>query len=474
MMDRSPLNHIRLRNHNIIGGTIGWFRGAMRFPIAAESKMQTDRYDLPLTTASDRAAQSYRDGVDCILSAWYGADAAFDRAIVEDPGFALAHIARARVHQLNMETAEARAKAAQARALAATITRRERQHVEILAAAIEGRANVALAGAEQHLDEFPRDALVLGLLLGAFGLYAFSGRADHDAARLAICERNARHYGEDWWFLTYLGWSHTEAGNVDTGRTTTERAIALRAENGNAAHALSHALFEQGDMGAGRTFLSAWLPAHDNASFLQCHLSWHVALTALEAGDLDGALGIYERHIRPSHSRYPPLNVFTDCASLLWRLSLAGKTGLEPHWEDVAVYGDRFFPRAGAHFADVHCVLVAAATSAEGLEGRLAELEALEASGKLAPGSCVIGLCRGIRAFAEGDNANAVRILEPLMPALVRIGGSHAQRELWEDTLIVACLRGGHGDKAARLLSARLQRRPSARDEAWSQEARPS
>jgi hypothetical protein len=444
------------------------------FPRSAGEEMNRDRYDLPLTTGSDRAAASYRDGVDRILSAWYGADDAFDKAIVEDPGFALAYIARARVHQLNMETAEARAKAAQARELATTTTRRERQHVEILAAVIEGQPKQALTGAEQHLEEFPRDALLFSLLLGAFGLYAFSGRSDHDAARLAICERHARRYGEDWWFLTYLGWSHTEAGNVGLGRMTTERAIVLRPENANAAHALSHALFEQGDTEAGRTFLSGWLPMHDRASFLHCHLSWHVALTALEAGDLDGALGIYQQHIRPSGGRYPPMNVFTDCASLLWRLSLAGKTGLEPHWQEVAVYGDRFFPRAGAHFADVHHALVAAATSAEVLEIRLAEMDTLAAAGRLAPGSSAIDLCRGIRAFADGDHENAIRTLEPLMPAIARIGGSHAQRELWEDTLIVACLRGGHGDKAARLLSNRLHRRPSARDEAWSREARRS
>jgi hypothetical protein len=434
--------------------------------------MNRDRYDLPLTTVSDSAAAFYRDGVDRILSAWYGAGEAFDRAIAEDPAFALAHIARARIHQMNMEVTEARAKAAHARQLAATASERERQHVEIMAAAIEGKPKIALTGAEQHLDRYPRDALVLSLLLGAFGLYAFSGRADHDAARLAICERNAGHYGEDWWFLTYLGWSHTEAGNAGTGRTLTERAMALRVENANAAHGLSHALFEQGDMAAGRRFLSGWLPAHERASFLHGHLSWHVALSALDAGDLDGALGIYEQHIRPPNSPYPPLNVFTDAASLLWRLSLAGKPGLEPYWREVAAYGDRFFPRAGPHFADVHYALVAAATGNDALETRLAELEALEADGRLAPGAAAIGLCRGIRAFAEGDNDNAIRILEPLMPAVVRIGGSHAQRELWEDTLIVACLRGGHGDKAARMISDRLHRRPSARDEGWSRAAR--
>jgi len=434
--------------------------------------MNHDRYDQRLTTVSDSAAAFYRDGVDRILSAWYGAGEAFDRAIAEDPAFALAHIARARIHQMNMEVTEARAKAAHARQLAATASERERQHVEIMAAAIEGKPKIALTGAEQHLDRYPRDALVLSLLLGAFGLYAFSGRADHDAARLAICERNAGHYGEDWWFLTYLGWSHTEAGNAGTGRTLTERAMALRVENANAAHGLSHALFEQGDMAAGRRFLSGWLPEHERASFLHGHLSWHVALSALDAGDLDGALGIYEQHIRPPNSPYPPLNVFTDAASLLWRLSLAGKAGLEPYWREVAAYGDRFFPRAGPHFADVHYALVAAATGSVALETRLAELEALEADGRLAPGAAAIGLCRGIRAFAEGDNDNAILILEPLMPAVVRIGGSHAQRELWEDTLIVACLRGGHGDKAARMISDRLHRRPSARDEGWTRAAR--
>ena len=70
--------------------------------------MNRDRYDLPLTTGSDRAAAHYRDGVDCMLSAWHGAEDAFDKAIAEDPTFALAHIGRARLHQLNMEGAKAR------------------------------------------------------------------------------------------------------------------------------------------------------------------------------------------------------------------------------------------------------------------------------------------------------------------------------------------------------------------------------
>ncbi len=433
--------------------------------------MNRDRYDLPLTTTSDRAAAHYRDGMDCMLSAWHGAEDAFDRAIGEDREFALAYIARARLHQLNMQASEARSMAAHARQLAATVDARERQHIEIMAAVIEGKPKVAVSGAEAHLEAYPRDALVLSMLLGAFGLYAFSGRPDHDAAKLAVCQRAAPHYGEDWWFLSYLGWSHTEAGNLSTGRTLSERAMGLRSANANAAHGLSHAMFEQGDMAAGRQFLSAWLPAHDRKSFLHGHLWWHIALTALDDGDLDAALAIYEQQIKPADRPYPPLNIFTDGASLLWRLSLAGKSGLEPHWRDVAAYGNRYFPQAGAHFADVHHALSAAATGGEALDTRLAQLEARAADGRLAPGHAAIDICRGMRAFADGDNESAIRLLEPAMPDLVRIGGSHAQRELWEDTLIAAYLRGGYREKAASLISVRLQRRPSARDAAWSRQA---
>ena len=112
-----------------------------------------DRYGLPLSTMSSSAASAYRDGVDRMLSAWPGAAEAFDRAILEDPDFALAHIARARVHSFYQQGEAARKEAAVARELVARRgTEREKGHVETLALAVEGQLPAALASALKHLE----------------------------------------------------------------------------------------------------------------------------------------------------------------------------------------------------------------------------------------------------------------------------------------------------------------------------------
>lgn len=174
-----------------------------------------DRYGLPLSTSSPEAASAYRDGVDLLLAGWTGTAETLERAIAADPDFALPHIARARVHAFYQQGDLARQKAALARELVAKRgTARERSHVETLALAIEGRLPEAIAATLKHVDAWPRDAVVLSLPLGAFGLFAFSGMADHDRVRHELCERVARHYGDDWWFLAMHGWAMTENGDV--------------------------------------------------------------------------------------------------------------------------------------------------------------------------------------------------------------------------------------------------------------------
>ena len=80
-------------------------------------------------------------------------------------------------------------------------------------------------------------------------------------------------------------------------------------------------------------------------------------------------------------------------------------------------------------------------------------------------------LVEALAAFARGDYESAVRYLDPVADQVVRIGGSNAQREVFEDTLLQAYLRAGYYTQAESLLRKRLARRPSARDTLWLQQA---
>jgi hypothetical protein len=428
-----------------------------------------DRYGLPLSTSSEAAAVAYRDGVDLMFSAWPGAAEALDAAIAADPDFALAHIARARHHFIYADVKAAQAKVAQARELVARNgTAREKSHVEVLALGMEGQSAKSLSLALAHLDEWPRDAMIFVLPMGAFGLFAFSGMADHDQARVDLAERHARHYGDDWFFLVNLGWSHTENGNVHHGRAITLRGFEARRANGHAVHALAHAMFEDGSGDDTDALISQWLPTYDRTGLMHGHISWHQALVALERGDAARALAIYAERVQPKVTTAPPLNSVTDSVSLMWRLHAYGHAVPKDVWDDVAVHAERSFPKAGVPFADMHMALVAAATGNHaGLSQRLIDLEKRLADGKLAPGAVLPAISRAVTAFADGDYKACVATLEPVAAEVVRIGGSHAQREIIEDTLLIALMKGGESLKARDLLDRRLHRRPSPRDARW-------
>ena len=428
-----------------------------------------DRYGLALSTTSDAAADAYREGADLMLAGWPGAAEAFERAIESDPDFGLAHIGRARVHSFYQQGDLARKKAAVAREFVATRgDARERSHVEALALAIEGRLPEALAATLTHIEAWPRDAVVMALPLGAFGLFAFSGMADHDRARQDLCESVAHRYGEDWWFLTLYGWSVTENGDVARGRAITERGFCLKRENAHGAHAVLHAMFEDGSVDEADRLVDAWIPGYDRSGILHGHIRWHQALGALERGDAARALSIYADVLTPSVTQAPPLNMITDGASLLWRLGIDGHAVPKDLWIEADAAAQRLFPKSSLAFADVHMALFAAATqNREALQARLAVIEQRLADGKLAAGSVVPAICRAMTAFADEDYARCVRELAPALTDVVRIGGSHAQRELIEDTFIVALMRSGEPARARALIVVRLHRRPSWRDARW-------
>jgi len=431
---------------------------------------QCDRRGLLLSTTSSHAAERYREGVDLLLSAWPGAAELLEEAIAADPDFALAHAARARLHAMRVEPAKAKARiAAAAEIVARHGDERERSHVGVLSLAVHGQSAQALERALAHADTWPRDVLILSLPLGAFGLLAFSGMADHDQARVDLCERHAKHFdADDWWFLTSRGWAHAENGAVARGRALTQRGFDLRGNNANGAHALSHAMYEAGAGEEAERLITGWLPGYDRSGALHGHLAWHAALAALERGDAERALAIYGAHVQPSVSSGLAVNVISDTASFLWRLQAYGHQVPAGLWRAAADYAAPAFPKAGFAFADMHMALLAAANGDRAaLEQRVSALTQLVEAGTLAAGPVVPAVCRAALAFADHDYAGCARVLEPVAAEVVRIGGSGAQREIVEDMLLLALMRGGETAKARTILDRRLHRRPSPRDARW-------
>jgi hypothetical protein len=427
-----------------------------------------DRFELPLSTDEEGAAAHYVAAVDLMLSANPGAEALLDRALAADPDFALAHAAKARLYQVQARVLEAKAAAAAARALTTRMDAREARHVEIIAHAVEGKGPQAMALIEEHVGDHPRDAVPLSLALGVFGLLGFSGRVDHHEAQLALLERLARHWGDDWWFLTYLGWARIETGDVARGAAEVERALAGNPRNAFAAHARAHGYYEAGDAERGAAFVAGWLPDYSRDGQLHGHISWHLALFELARGNAERARSLYQDAVRPAVSTAPPLFSLADAASFLWRWRIYEAGDDFAGGDEVAAHAGKNFPNAGIHFADVHAAL---AERGDAAAQRIAQSRERVAGGRQPQGSVIPELCAGAAAFAAADYATAAERIGAVLAELPRVGGSHAQREVFEDTYIVACLRAGFRAAAADRLRLRLARRPSARDERWLAQA---
>jgi hypothetical protein len=248
-----------------------------------------------------------------------------------------------------------------------------------------------------------------------------------------------------------------------------ERSLAGNLHNAHAAHQRAHGFFEAGDANGGAGFIENWLPDYDRTGHLHCHLSWHLALFELARDNTERARSIYLDNIRPSVAQAAPMLVLADSSSFLWRWRFYDLgPSLDQEWAEVAAHARRHFAHASLAFADIHAALAEAGTGdEESLQSRINGLQSLSRDDRLPPGEVAPNLCAGIAALGRGDTSEAAQILEQALADLARIGGSHAQREIVEDSLIIAHLHSGQSAKAVPLLRARLGRRPSARDDAW-------
>src|SRR5436305_15064998 len=234
--------------------------------------MLLDGYGLPVSTVSAATRNAYVQGSELKLTMYPGAIDALDCAIVEDPGFALAHAARAHLLLERGSAAAARTSMATANSLAAGLSTREVSHLAFFDLLVAGDAEAALAALLLHLNTWPRDVLVLGTTAFTNGLIGSSGRAGQKRALLDLLDRLAPSYGDDWWFTAHHGMALSENGQRDAAHPKIDRSLAQNPSNPWAAHARAHLSYEEGDANAPRAFLAAWLTTYPRNGLLYSHL----------------------------------------------------------------------------------------------------------------------------------------------------------------------------------------------------------
>jgi Flp pilus assembly protein TadD len=424
--------------------------------------MLTDHYDQPLSTTSSAARDAYVEGCLAKLTAQPGAVEAFDRAIAADPNFALAHAARAHALLERGDAPGARAAMATASSLAAGLSAREISHVAYFGLLVAGDSEGALAALPGHLDAWPRDVVVLATTAFTNGLIGSSGRAGQKRRLLALLDGLATHYGDDWWFTAHHGMALSENGERAAAGAKIDHSLARNPKNPWAAHARAHLCYEEGDPETGRAFLRSWLPTYARDGALYSHLSWHQALGELEIGDTEAALRLYREAFAPDVHSGPPRGKVNDGVAFLWRWELAGHSRDAEAWRVMRDVASAAFPRAGAAFSDMHIALVAAVAGDDAaLAARVGQVDELARQGRYPSGPLVPAVARAVAAFERRDFLTAIEALAPITNELERLGGSRAQLDLVEFTLLKAYLGAGRPDDAQQMASVR--RRGSAR-----------
>lgn len=412
--------------------------------------MQSDQYGNTLTTSSQGACDAYVMGLELLLAGQAGVTAQFQRATQEDPGFALGWAGLARAQQYEDAMPEAKASIAKAAALKSGLTEREASHINVFDLLLSGQVPQAYAAVRAHAEAWPRDAMVAQTSTSVFGLIGFSGVAGREAETLAFVAGLLPHYGEDWWMISQYAFALCETGNLAKADSVIDHALSLKADSAHGAHVRSHVSYEMGQTDVGRAYLASFMDGYDPGGVLHTHLNWHEALWALEQGDIDTMWAKVDAAVAPdSGSKSPAINVLTDTAAILHRATMAGVTVPQSRWRQVSDYAQVKFPRTGTAFVDVHAAL------AHAMAGRGEALEQIISTPAGPAGDLVQSYARAFRAVAAENWREAASLLTRSMIDLERMGGSRAQRDMIEHTLLTALVKQGKLDEARDIAALR-------------------
>jgi len=425
---------------------------------------------------SDEAVAAYDRALDHLIRFQAGVVDASAAAVAADPGCVMANVFCAYLALMSTEegaVAGAREALAAAPADLSGLLPRERAHLAAARRWVDGD----MAGAGEDLNdisvEYPRD--LLALMVG-HQIDFFTGNAvnlrDRIGRALAGWQADDRRFG---FVQGMYAFGLEECNQYRQSEEAGQGAVERNADDVWGIHAVVHTYEMEGRIPEGVRYMRARESDWGDGNFLNVHNSWHYALYLLQAGDSAGALAIYDRVLHNEESQDVAMEML-DATALLWRMRLEN-TDVGDRWQPLAAGWARLLTPGFYPFNDMHAVMTFIANGElDRAENVVKALEEVVAHGdRAATGwqmSATVGLpvCRSLVHFGRGEYGSVIADLMPIRTRIHEFGGSHAQRDAVERTLLEAAIRAGRLELAAALVSERLSVR-ECNSYAWSKRA---
>jgi hypothetical protein len=345
---------------------------------------------------------------------------------------------------------------AQAGLADAAISARERRWVAAVAAWVAGDLPRAMALHEEQAREYPRD--LASLKLGQYHL--FNAGNSPGMLRLALQALPASADVPYMHGMAAFAWEQCHL--LPQAEAAARHAIALRHKEPWAHHALAHVLLTQGRLREGLDFMRAVSPSWTGLnSFMLTHNWWHTALFALEFDRPDEVLALYDQQVWGVACDYSQDQI--GAVSLLARLELAD-VDVGPRWQDVADHLAKRGADLVLPFLDLQYLYGLARAGRPQADTLLAHIEAHAVQPQTAAvwRDVALPAARGLLAHARGDHGQAVLELGSALPRMLEVGGSHAQRDLFEQIHLDALVRSGQWVGGQNLLQQRANAQPES------------
>jgi hypothetical protein len=335
-------------------------------------------------------------------------------------------------------------------------TRREQLNVAMLRAWAADDLPLALRLCDQVSDEFPRD-----LAIAKIQQYFEFNRGNSPAMlRVALKIRTAA--ADVPYVHGMVAFAYEQCHLLAEADAAARTALAMRNKEPWAQHALAHVLLTRGQVDEGAHFLEAasatWIGLN---SFMLTHIWWHLALFYLSQGRDQAVLDVYDQHCWGVAKDYSQDQI--NAISLLARCEIAG-VEVGDRWQDVA---DHLEPRAHDTvqpfltlqylYGLARARRPQAATLLDAVRDRA---RSATADRRTAWREVALPACEGLYSYAMGEHDAAWRKLEAVTPRMTEIGGSHAQRDLFEQILLDAALKSGRLISAQQMLELRRHADP--------------